>query len=122
MSRRFTYDHPELRAAIDLKAAEAVARFSGRLAATAQVTGASLGADLAAATPGFEHGKVAGVGLDAGRDAEMGELIRVAVVVGSGGCLSAVQTDERSTRPVRAAARTSSARVWTPSLRNRWAR
>ncbi|MGH9179966.1 MAG: DUF6262 family protein [Acidimicrobiales bacterium] len=46
VSRRFIYDHPELRAAIDLKAAEAVARFSGRLAATAQVTGASLRADL----------------------------------------------------------------------------
>jgi chromosome segregation ATPase len=47
VSRRFIYDHPELRAAIELAATEAVARFSGRLAATAQVTAASLRADLA---------------------------------------------------------------------------
>jgi hypothetical protein len=47
VSRRFIYDHPELRAAIDLAATEAIARFSGRLAATAQVTAASLRADLA---------------------------------------------------------------------------
>jgi chromosome segregation ATPase len=46
VSRRFVYDHPELRAEIELKATEAVARFSGQLAATAQVTGASLRADL----------------------------------------------------------------------------
>jgi chromosome segregation ATPase len=47
VSRRFIYDHPELRAAIELAATEAVARFSGRLAATAQVTALSLRADLA---------------------------------------------------------------------------
>ena len=46
VSRRFIYDHPELRAAIELKASETIARFSGQLAATAQVTGASLRADL----------------------------------------------------------------------------
>lgn len=46
VSRRFVYDHPELRAEIDLKAAEAVARFSGRLMSSAAVTGASLRADL----------------------------------------------------------------------------
>lgn len=45
VSRRFVYDHPELRAEIDLKAAESVGRFTGRLAASAQVTGASLRAD-----------------------------------------------------------------------------
>jgi hypothetical protein len=46
VSRRFIYDHPELRAAIELAATEAIARFSSCLAATAQVTGASLRADL----------------------------------------------------------------------------
>ncbi|MGH9150454.1 MAG: DUF6262 family protein [Acidimicrobiales bacterium] len=46
VSRRFIYDHPELRAAIELKATEAVARFSGQLSVAAQVTGASLRADL----------------------------------------------------------------------------
>jgi chromosome segregation ATPase len=46
VSRRFIYDHPELRAAIDLKATEAIARFSGQLAATAQVSAASLRADV----------------------------------------------------------------------------
>ena len=46
VSRRFVYDHPELRAAIDLKAAEAIARFSGQLTTAAQVTGASLRADV----------------------------------------------------------------------------
>jgi hypothetical protein len=46
VSRRFIYDHPELRAMIDLKATEAIARFSGQLASTAQVTAASLRADL----------------------------------------------------------------------------
>jgi chromosome segregation ATPase len=46
VSRRF-YDHPELRAAIELAATEAVTRFSGRLAITAQVSAASLRADLA---------------------------------------------------------------------------
>lgn len=45
VSRRFVYDHPELRAEIDLKAAESVGRFTGRLVASAQVTGASLRAD-----------------------------------------------------------------------------
>ncbi|MHB2021958.1 MAG: DUF6262 family protein [Mycobacteriales bacterium] len=45
VSRRFVYDHPELRAEIELKAAEAVARFSGHLAAAAQVSAASLRAD-----------------------------------------------------------------------------
>jgi allophanate hydrolase subunit 2 len=46
VSRRFIYDHPDLRAAIELAATEAVARFSGRLATTAQVSAASLRADL----------------------------------------------------------------------------
>jgi cell division protein ZapA (FtsZ GTPase activity inhibitor) len=46
VSRRFVYDHRELRAAIDLKAAEAIARFSGQLTTAAQVTGASLRADV----------------------------------------------------------------------------
>ena len=41
VSRRFIYDHPELRATIDLKATEAIARFSGQMTTTAQVTGAS---------------------------------------------------------------------------------
>lgn len=45
VSRRFVYDHPELRAEIDLKAAESVGRFSGRLVASAQVSAASLRAD-----------------------------------------------------------------------------
>jgi hypothetical protein len=46
VSRRFIYDHPELRATIDLKATEAIARFSGQLTSTAQVTVASLRADV----------------------------------------------------------------------------
>ena len=46
VSRRFVYDHPELRAEIDLKAAETVAHFSGRLMRSAAVTWASLRADL----------------------------------------------------------------------------
>jgi hypothetical protein len=46
VSRRFIYDHPELRATIDLKATEAIARFSGQLTSTAQVTAASLRADV----------------------------------------------------------------------------
>lgn len=45
VSRRFVYDHPDLRAEIDLKAAESVAKFSGRLVASAQVSAASLRAD-----------------------------------------------------------------------------
>ena len=45
VSRRFIYDHPELRAEIELKAAQAVAQFSGRLAASARVSAASLRAD-----------------------------------------------------------------------------
>jgi hypothetical protein len=46
VSRRFIYDHPELRATIDLKVTEAIARFSGQLTSTAQVTAASLRADV----------------------------------------------------------------------------
>lgn len=46
VSRRFVYDHPELRAEIDLRAAEAAAVFSGRLMGAARVSGASLRADL----------------------------------------------------------------------------
>jgi hypothetical protein len=45
VSRRFVYDHPELRAEIELKAAESVERFSGRLVASARVSAASLRAD-----------------------------------------------------------------------------
>lgn len=45
VSRRFVYDHPELRAEIELKAAESVERFSGRLGATTRVSAASLRAD-----------------------------------------------------------------------------
>lgn len=45
VSRRFVYDHPELRAEIDLKAAQSLQRFSGRLANTARVSAASLRAD-----------------------------------------------------------------------------
>ena len=45
VSRRFIYDHPELRAEIELKAAQAVAQFSGRLTASARVSAASLRAD-----------------------------------------------------------------------------
>jgi hypothetical protein len=45
VSRRFIYDHPELRAEIELKAAQAVAQFSGRLAASARVSAASLRAE-----------------------------------------------------------------------------
>jgi hypothetical protein len=45
VSRRFVYDHPELRAEIELKAVESVERFSGRLAASARVSAASQRAD-----------------------------------------------------------------------------
>jgi chromosome segregation ATPase len=45
VSRRFVYDHPELRAEIELKAVESVERFSGRLVASARVSAASLRAD-----------------------------------------------------------------------------
>ena len=45
VSRRFIYDHPELRADIDLKATETTARFSGGLTATARLTTASVRAD-----------------------------------------------------------------------------
>jgi chromosome segregation ATPase len=45
VSRRFVYDHPELRAQIELKAAQSVERFSGHLSASARVSAASLRTD-----------------------------------------------------------------------------
>jgi chromosome segregation ATPase len=45
VSRRFIYDHPELRAEIELKAAQSVERLSGHLSASARVSAASLRAD-----------------------------------------------------------------------------
>lgn len=46
VGRKFIYDHPDLRAEIDLKAAQAVDRHANDMLATARVTGASLRADL----------------------------------------------------------------------------
>jgi chromosome segregation ATPase len=47
VSRRFIYDHPELRAQAERRAAEAADRRAGTSAASARVTLASLRADLA---------------------------------------------------------------------------
>jgi len=46
VSRKFIYDHPDLTAAIELKAAQASERQADDMIATARVTGASLRADL----------------------------------------------------------------------------
>lgn len=47
VSRRFIYDHPELRAEAERRSAETVGRHAGATAASARVTLASLRADLA---------------------------------------------------------------------------
>jgi hypothetical protein len=47
VSRRFIYDHPELRAEAERRAAQAADRVAGQITATARVTTASLRADLA---------------------------------------------------------------------------
>lgn len=46
VGRKFVYDHPDLRAEIELKAAQATQREANDLIAGARVTGASLRADL----------------------------------------------------------------------------
>lgn len=46
VSRRFIYDHPELRAEAERRASEVADRHAGALAASARVTAASLRADL----------------------------------------------------------------------------
>jgi len=46
VGRKFIYDHPDLRAQIELKAAQATHREANDLIASARVTGASLRADL----------------------------------------------------------------------------
>jgi chromosome segregation ATPase len=46
VGRKFIYDHPELRAAIELKAAQAAHQQANTMIAAARVTGASLRADL----------------------------------------------------------------------------
>jgi chromosome segregation ATPase len=46
VGRKFIYDHPDLRAGIELKAAQATRRQASDLIASARVTGASLRADL----------------------------------------------------------------------------
>lgn len=46
VGRKFIYDHPDLKADIELKAAQATRRHAGDLAASARVTGASLRAEL----------------------------------------------------------------------------
>jgi hypothetical protein len=46
VSRRFIYDHPELRAEAERRAAEVANRHTGAMQASARVTGASLRADL----------------------------------------------------------------------------
>ncbi len=46
VGRKFIYDHPDLRADIDLKAAQATNKQSNDLVARARVTGASLRAEL----------------------------------------------------------------------------
>jgi predicted transcriptional regulator len=50
VSRRFIYDHPELRAEAERRTAQIIERHSGAIVATARVTAASLRADLANAT------------------------------------------------------------------------
>lgn len=46
VSRRFVYDHPELRAERERRSAEFADRFSATMTASALVTAASLRADL----------------------------------------------------------------------------
>lgn len=46
VSRRFVYDHPELRAEIERRSVEVADRFASTITAAARVTGASLRADL----------------------------------------------------------------------------
>ena len=46
VGRKFIYDHPDLKAGIELKAAQATGRQASDLVASARVTGASLRADL----------------------------------------------------------------------------
>ena len=46
VGRKFIYDHPDLRAGIELKAAQVTGRRASNLVASAGVTGASLRADL----------------------------------------------------------------------------
>jgi len=46
VSRRFIYDHPELRAEIELRAVQSTQRQANAMTAAARVTGASLRADL----------------------------------------------------------------------------
>lgn len=46
VGRKFIYDHPDLKAGIELKAAQATRSHAGDLAAAARVTGASLRAEL----------------------------------------------------------------------------
>ncbi len=46
VGRKFIYDHPDLKADIELKAAQAARRHAGDLVAAARVTGASLRAEL----------------------------------------------------------------------------
>jgi chromosome segregation ATPase len=46
VGRKFIYDHPDLRAEIELKATQATQRQSNHMIAAARVTGASLRADL----------------------------------------------------------------------------
>ena len=46
VSRRFVYDHPELRAEIERRGAEAANSFATTITSAARVTGASLRADL----------------------------------------------------------------------------
>ncbi|MGH9190753.1 MAG: DUF6262 family protein [Acidimicrobiales bacterium] len=50
VSRRFIYDHPELRAEAERRSAEIADRHGGALVASARVSAASLRADLANAT------------------------------------------------------------------------
>jgi len=46
VGRKFIYDHPDLKADIELKLAQATSRLAGDMVASARVTGASLRADL----------------------------------------------------------------------------
>jgi len=46
VSRRFVYDHPEIKAEVERRSAEVADRHSGALMASARVTAASLRADL----------------------------------------------------------------------------
>ncbi|MGH9107024.1 MAG: DUF6262 family protein, partial [Acidimicrobiales bacterium] len=46
VGRKFVYDHPELRAEIELKATQSAARQAGEMAVAARVSAASLRAEL----------------------------------------------------------------------------